>query len=73
MIYLAHGASGSALSMRPHITGLRERGLEAHAVDLPVRKAEDVTQLYRKQVGDYPSAVIGGQSYGGRVAESPGR
>jgi predicted alpha/beta-hydrolase family hydrolase len=68
VIYLAHGASGNAESMKPHVAGLKQRGLTAKAVGLPVRKAEEVTGLYRKQVSEYPNAVIGGHSYGGRVA-----
>jgi len=68
VIYLAHGASGNAASMKPYVSGLEQRGLAARAVGLPVRKAEEVTALYRGQVDDYSSAVIGGHSYGGRVA-----
>jgi predicted alpha/beta-hydrolase family hydrolase len=54
--------------MKPHVEGLLARGVIAHAVSLPVRKAEEVTAIYRQQVIDYPSAVIGGHSFGGRVA-----
>jgi predicted alpha/beta-hydrolase family hydrolase len=68
VIFLAHGASGSATSMRPYIEGLAARGLAAKPVSLPVRKAEEVTAIYRGQVDDYRAAVIGGQSFGGRVA-----
>src|SRR5512132_3277539 len=67
-IYLAHGASGSAASMQPHVDGLRERGLEARAVQLPVGLAEKAVGRYRDQVADLPRQIIGGQSYGGRVA-----
>lgn len=68
VIYLAHGASGSAASMHPHVDGLRSRGLEAQAVGLPVSKAEKVVPVYRGQVAELSTAVIGGHSYGGRVA-----
>jgi len=68
VIYLAHGASGNAASMKPYVLGLEGRGWAARAVGLPVRKAEEVIALYRGQVDDYSSAVIGGHSYGGRVA-----
>ena len=68
VIYLAHGASGSAASMKPHVAGLERRGLSAQAVSLPVRKAEEVIGRYREQVADLPNAVIGGHSFGGRVA-----
>jgi predicted alpha/beta-hydrolase family hydrolase len=67
-IYLAHGASGNAASMKPHVDGLRKRGLAAQAVQLPVGLAEKAVAVYLKQVPDLDHAVIGGQSYGGRVA-----
>ena len=49
-IYLAHGASGNAASMRPHVAGLHRRGLEGHAVQLPVGLAEKAVPRYREQV-----------------------
>ena len=67
-VILAHGASGSAASMRPHVDGLRARGMEARAIDLPVRKAETVVDAYGAAAGDLVGRVIGGHSYGGRVA-----
>lgn len=67
-IYLAHGASGSADSMGPHVDGLRRRGHDATAVQLPIRRAEDAVTAYRAQVEDVGASVIGGHSYGGRVA-----
>jgi predicted alpha/beta-hydrolase family hydrolase len=67
-IYLAHGASGSAASMKPHVDGLKKRGLDAKAVQLPIVLAEKAVDRYRAQVPDLANAVIGGQSYGGRVA-----
>lgn len=67
-IILAHGASGSAASMRPHVDGLRARGMGARAIDLPVRKAETAVQAYLAAAGDIAGNVIGGHSYGGRVA-----
>lgn len=67
-IYLAHGASGNANSMQPHVAGLKKRGFEAKAVQLPVGLAEKAVPAYRNQVPDLAQAVIGGQSYGGRVA-----
>jgi predicted alpha/beta-hydrolase family hydrolase len=67
-IYLAHGASGDAASMSAHIDGLSGRGLKAKPVQLPVGKAERAVDDYRRQVEELPFAVIGGQSYGGRVA-----
>ena len=67
-IYLAHGASGDAASMQPHLEGLGQRGFEAHPISLPVRKAERAIEIYREQVDDLAQSVIGGHSYGGRVA-----
>lgn len=67
-IYLAHGASGDAASMAVHVAGLVARGLEARAVGLPIGRAEKAVDRYMDQVDDFPAAVIGGHSYGGRVA-----
>jgi predicted alpha/beta-hydrolase family hydrolase len=71
-ILVAHGASGKAASMQRHVDGLGERGLEATAIDLPLRKAEKAVPVYRQHVAAASEAVtdlvISGQSYGGRVA-----
>jgi predicted alpha/beta-hydrolase family hydrolase len=71
-VVLAHGASGNAASMRRHVDGLAARGIEASAIDLPVRKAETALDAYRTAAGleggAARPAVIGGHSYGGRVA-----
>jgi pimeloyl-ACP methyl ester carboxylesterase len=67
-IYLGHGASGTAASMRPHVDGLRARGFEAFALDLPKRKAEEAVPAFEAQVPDEPGVVVGGHSFGGRVA-----
>jgi predicted alpha/beta-hydrolase family hydrolase len=67
-IYLAHGASGRAASMSPWVDGLRARGFEAFALDLPRRRAEDAVAVFETQVPDEPGVVVGGHSYGGRVA-----
>ncbi len=71
-ILIAHGASGKAASMQAHVDGLEARGVPASAIDLPLRKAERAVPAYRAQVEaqtESPSRlVIGGQSYGGRVA-----
>jgi predicted alpha/beta-hydrolase family hydrolase len=67
-IYLAHGASGSAASMRPHVDGLRERGLVAQAVQLPRTRAERAVTAYAEAVAAPAAAVTGGHSFGGRVA-----
>jgi predicted alpha/beta-hydrolase family hydrolase len=67
-VHLAHGASGDAASMRPHVEGLRRRGIEATAVQLPKRKAEDAVDVYIAQIAEGKPLVIGGHSFGGRVA-----
>ncbi len=67
-IVLAHGASGNATSMAQHVRGLEARGLAARAIDLPVRRAETVLDAYRTATGTLAERVIGGHSYGGRVA-----
>jgi predicted alpha/beta-hydrolase family hydrolase len=67
-IYLGHGASGTAASMAPWVEGLRVRGHDAHALELPKRKAEDAVAAFEAQVPDEPGVVVGGHSYGGRVA-----
>ncbi len=71
-VVLAHGASGDARSMEPWVTGLAVRGVESSAIDLPVRRAETAIDAYVAAAGidahpDEP-VVIGGHSYGGRVA-----
>jgi uncharacterized protein len=67
-VLLGHGASGNAASMAPFVDGLRRRGIDAGAVDLPKRKAEDAVPVWRALVPDGPATVAGGHSYGGRVA-----
>ena len=54
--------------MAPWVEGLRARGIDARAIDLPKRKAEDAVAAYEAQVPDEAGVVIGGHSYGGRVA-----
>ncbi len=68
MIYLGHGASGNAESMRSYVDGLRRRGLEAAAVQLPRGGAERAMPIYLEQSGSGPEVAVGGQSFGGRVA-----
>ncbi len=68
IVAIAHGASGNAASMKRHVDGLFARGVDARAIQLPVGKAEKAVDVYRGQVPELPEAVIGGQSYGGRVA-----
>jgi uncharacterized protein len=68
-LLLAHGASGTAESMRPHVEGLKRRGVDATAIDLPRGSAERALPVYRQRLAEVGGpAVIGGHSYGGRVA-----
>jgi uncharacterized protein len=66
--YLGHGASGTSESMRPFVDGLRVRGIDATAIDLPKRKAEEAVPAFHKVVPRDAEVVVGGHSYGGRVA-----
>jgi len=66
--YLGHGASGTAASMAPFVEGLRARGVAATAIDLPKRKAEEAVPAFHRVVPDRADVVVGGHSYGGRVA-----
>ena len=54
--------------MAPFVEGLRARGLAATAIDLPIRKAEDALPAFHEVVPSAADVVIGGHSYGGRVA-----
>jgi predicted alpha/beta-hydrolase family hydrolase len=55
--------------MRPHVDGLRARGVDAHAVDLPRGNAERAVPVYAARLGEVRgTAIVGGHSYGGRVA-----
>lgn len=71
-VVIAHGASGSAAAMQPHVDALAARGVAATAIGLPLRRAEAAVDAYRAATLVLPEArgelVIGGQSYGGRVA-----
>ena len=68
-VWLGHGASGGSETMRPYIRQLRKLGIDAHALRLPRGAAERATTPLREQVGEaLPASVIGGHSYGGRVA-----
>ena len=70
--FVGHGASGSAASMAAHVAGLQRRGIDARAIDLPLKKAEDAVPALRAIVvagsTDGVRVAVGGQSYGGRVA-----
>jgi predicted alpha/beta-hydrolase family hydrolase len=68
-IYLGPGASGTIERLHPHRDALVQRGLEVELVTLPKGKAERAVPVYRDAVGDtLATSVIGGHSFGGRVA-----
>jgi len=54
--------------MVPFVRGLAQRGLGATAIDLPKRKAEEAVPAFHRIVPREPDVVVGGHSYGGRVA-----
>ena len=54
--------------MAPFVRGLERRGLHASAIDLPKRKAEETIPAFHRVVPREPGVVVGGHSYGGRVA-----
>ena len=54
--------------MAPFVDGLRARGVTASAIDLPKRKAEDAVPAFHLVVPTAPDVVVGGHSFGGRVA-----
>ncbi len=55
--------------MKPYLDELDRRGLEAHALRLPRGSAERAMRPLREQVGEeLARSVIGGHSFGGRVA-----
>lgn len=52
----------------PYVDGLAARGIQAQAVKLPGGNAERAVPVYLQQSSSGPDVVIGGRSYGGRVA-----
>jgi predicted alpha/beta-hydrolase family hydrolase len=72
-VVLGHGAGGSAASLKPYVDGLCRRGIAAVAVDLPRRgrfpvRAELAVEEFVQAAGAGTGLVVGGTSYGGRVA-----
>lgn len=53
-------------SMRRHVAGFRERGIEARAIALPRGRAERAAETFRALAA--PGIVAGGHSFGGRAA-----
>jgi predicted alpha/beta-hydrolase family hydrolase len=68
-VWLGHGASGGPETMRPYVQRLQELGIDASALRLPRGSAERAMIPLRAQVGTgLATSVIGGHSFGGRVA-----
>ena len=68
-VVLAPGASGSIEQLARHARALEGRGYSVERIPLPMGKAERAVPAYRAAIGrDFGTTVIGGQSYGGRVA-----
>jgi uncharacterized protein len=69
-VLLAPGASGSIEGLRTHERALAARGLSVRLVELPKGKAERALPVYAAALEDEDPAatVIGGHSFGGRVA-----
>ena len=74
-VILGHGASGTAASMAPWVTGLGRLGIDAVAIDLPRGSPEKAIEGFLAAMGagrggavDEPSVVLGGHSFGGRMA-----
>lgn len=69
-LLLAPGASGNAARLRPMLDGLAARGVAAAAVSLPRGPAERALPAWRQAVAGSGATrpLIGGQSFGGRVA-----
>lgn len=68
VLFLAHGASGSAAGLAPQIAGLRRRGVDATAVQLPRGRAEAAMPAYLAAAPPSDAIAIGGHSFGGRIA-----
>jgi hypothetical protein len=68
-ILLAPGASGNVRQLARHASGLEARGFSVELVPLPRGRAERAMPVYQAAIGpDASSTVMGGQSFGGRVA-----
>ena len=68
VVHLAPGASGGPDSIAPYIRGLAAAGINAKAVQLPRGTAERALPAYRVAAPFGAETVVGGQSFGGRVA-----
>ena len=67
-VFLGPGATGGVASLERYIDGLAQRGVEARPVELPGGNAERAVPVFLQRSGSGSDVVIGGRSYGGRVA-----
>lgn len=69
-ILLAPGASGTIEGLRDHQRGLATRSVDVRLVELPKGRAERALPVYGAALDteDAETTVIGGHSFGGRVA-----
>lgn len=67
-VFLAPGASGGVASIEPYVAGLARRGIDAQAVRLPSGNAERAVPVYLQQSNTGREVIVGGRSFGGRVA-----
>jgi predicted alpha/beta-hydrolase family hydrolase len=69
-VLIAPGASGTVEGMRRYTNALQKRGIPALPVALPRSTAERAVTVYAAAVADAGKGplVIGGHSFGGRVA-----
>ena len=67
-VFLAPGASGGFDSVKPYLRALTAEGIAAKPVQLPKGTAERALPAYRSAAPFGTETVVGGQSFGGRVA-----
>src|SRR5439155_8579741 len=67
-VFLGPGATGGLASIERYIDGLAQRGVEARTVELPGGNAERAVPVFLQRSARGSDVVIGGRSYGGRVA-----
>jgi len=67
-LLLGHGASGTAISMKPWVDALKKHGVTAVALELPRSNADKAVDVFRQAHAADAGAALGGHSYGGRMA-----
>jgi predicted alpha/beta-hydrolase family hydrolase len=69
ILVLGHGASGSAASMEPHVDGLRARGIDARAIDLPKGRAERAVPRFAALLAGGPAGGFAALLAGGPAGD----